>query len=278
MKIRNIPFGYLLENGNITLHAQESPVVKQIFASYLQGASLKAIADVIEIPYSEASPGWSKCKVKRVLDNVRYTGYCGYPAIIETDDFKTAQRLKSDKNTCIPAPLGDDVQILKPVVRCQICGRRLIRHIHPYGERWRCVPECENTSSLLDADLTNAVAAILDFIAQNVDVLQSDSCESRSSTLAVTKLQNEINREMGKVKQDADHLRILLLQCAAAKYAAIDDSAGITTTLRDAFAAYSPTELFDRALFAKTVDKVFITANGRVLLQLKNGQTLPKPS
>lgn len=278
MKIRNIPFGYVLENGEITLHAQEASVVKQIFSSYLQGASLKAIADMIEFPYSEASPGWSKCNVKRVLDNTRYTGGSGYPALIDAGDFETAKCLKSDKNTCIPVLLDKDIQILKPVVRCQICDRRFIRHIHPYGERWRCAPECENVSSLRDDDLTNVVAATLDFVAQNPGALRADPDTSLPSSLAVIKLQNEINRESGKVKPDAEHLRSLLLACAAEKYAAIDDTAGIIAELREAFAAHYPTGLFNRTLFEKTVDKVFITANGTALLQLKNGQTLPEPS
>lgn len=278
MKIRNIPFGYALENGEINLHTQESPVVKQIFSLYLQGASLKAIAEAIEIPYSEASSGWSKCKVKRVLDNIRYIGGNGYPAVIESADFKMAQRIKSDKNTYMPAKLDEDIQILKPVVRCQICGRRFIRHIHPYGERWRCIPECENTSSLRDAGLTTAVAAALDYISQNPDALRTNPYAPRSAALTVTKLQNQINRELGKVKQDAEHLRSLLLACAAEKYAAIDDTAEITAALQKAFAAHSPAGLFNRALFTKTVDKVFITGNGTAVLQLKNGQSLPEPS
>ena len=49
MKIRNIPFGYVLVNGEIALHRQEASAVKRIFALYLQGASLKTIADMIEI-------------------------------------------------------------------------------------------------------------------------------------------------------------------------------------------------------------------------------------
>lgn len=45
MKIRNIPFGYQMENGRITLYPAESGTVREIFTAYLDGQSLLQIAN-----------------------------------------------------------------------------------------------------------------------------------------------------------------------------------------------------------------------------------------
>lgn len=44
MKMRNIPFGYRMENGKIIFHPTESQAVKDIFSDYLGGQSLLKIA------------------------------------------------------------------------------------------------------------------------------------------------------------------------------------------------------------------------------------------
>lgn len=273
MKIRNIPFGYALENGEIVLHGQEAQAVKEIFLRYLQGSSLQAVADIMDIPYSAASPDWSKHKVKRVLDNPRYTGLNNYPALVSAGDYTAAQRLKAEKNTSIPATVSADIELLRPLTYCQICGNRLRRKIHPYGERWRCHPECENTVSLRDGDLLRAVTDALNAIIQAPDMLRTSS-SPRPASLSVTKLQNELNREMDKANADADSIQHLLFALAAEKYAACDDDSQIIM-LREAFQTHNPINQFDSALFKNTVDKALISNDGTASLLLKNGQTLP---
>ena len=57
MKIRNIPFGYRIENGTIHLHPTESQVVREIHAAYLDGQSLLQIAASLNERGVEYMPG-----------------------------------------------------------------------------------------------------------------------------------------------------------------------------------------------------------------------------
>ena len=44
-KTRYIPYGYTMRNGRTVISGEEAEVIREIFNSYLNGASLKAIAD-----------------------------------------------------------------------------------------------------------------------------------------------------------------------------------------------------------------------------------------
>lgn len=98
-KNRNIPFGYCMINGKYAVNAIEADAVKQIFTEYSDGKSLNEIAAKMTIPYHSIKPLWNKNMVKRVLENRRYIGECGYPQIVESQIFDDVQNIKSGKNT-----------------------------------------------------------------------------------------------------------------------------------------------------------------------------------
>lgn len=98
-KNRNIPFGYCMINGKYTINSVEASAVKYIFTEYSNGKSLNEIAAKMTIPYHSSKPLWNKNMVKRVLENRRYIGECGYPQIIESRIFNDVQNIKSEKNT-----------------------------------------------------------------------------------------------------------------------------------------------------------------------------------
>lgn len=98
-KNRNIPFGYCMINGKYAVNAVEAAAVNQIFTEYFDGKSLNEIAAKMTVPYHSDKPVWNKNMVKRVLENRRYKGECGYPQIIENQIFNDVQNIKSEKNT-----------------------------------------------------------------------------------------------------------------------------------------------------------------------------------
>ncbi len=98
-KNRNIPFGYCMINGKYAVNTAEASAVKQIFTEYSDGKSLNEIAAKMTVPYHSDKPVWNKNMVKRVLENRRYIGECGYPQIIESQIFNDVQNIKSEKNT-----------------------------------------------------------------------------------------------------------------------------------------------------------------------------------
>ena len=88
---RTIPFGYTMENGAIQCHPAESEAVREIYSRYLDGAAYSKIADEMMrqgIHYHQHTAEWNKHMVKRILENERYLGEKGYPAIIDQVTYK----------------------------------------------------------------------------------------------------------------------------------------------------------------------------------------------
>ena len=100
MKNRKILYGYTIENGGFVIYPQEAKIVKRIFEIYQSGESYQGISDILNaenIPYSEDSASWNKHKIKRMLENPRYTGECGYPEIIQSEDFQAVKAMICSK-------------------------------------------------------------------------------------------------------------------------------------------------------------------------------------
>lgn len=97
LKNRNIPFGYCITNGEYAVNDAEAEAIRQIFAQYIGGDSLKTIAAQITVPYNTNKPVWNKNMVSRVLENRRYLGENGYPIIISQEDFDTANQIKATR-------------------------------------------------------------------------------------------------------------------------------------------------------------------------------------
>ncbi len=97
LKNRNISFGYCITNGEYAVNEQEADAIRQIFARYIDGDSLKTIAVQMTVPYNTCKPLWNKNMVSRVLENRRYLGENGYPAIISQEDFDTANQIKATR-------------------------------------------------------------------------------------------------------------------------------------------------------------------------------------
>lgn len=100
MKNRKILYGYVVERGELHIQPEEAAVVRQVMALYTEELSYQKISDILNgegIPFSPEAPSWNKHKVKRLLENPRYTGANGYPPIIELAVFQEVQLRIRDK-------------------------------------------------------------------------------------------------------------------------------------------------------------------------------------
>lgn len=73
---RKILYGYRIRNGILEIAPEEQQAVERIFTLYNAGASYQGISDALNqgnIPYSQEVPLWNKHKVKRLLENPRYS-------------------------------------------------------------------------------------------------------------------------------------------------------------------------------------------------------------
>ena len=116
LRNRNIPFGYCMVNGEYALNASEAEAVRTIFAEYISGKSLKAIASEMQIPYNTGKALWNKNMVCRVLENRKYIGENGYPQIITDKDFEKAAQIKQSRRTnSFMAKKYDNIAVNEPL-------------------------------------------------------------------------------------------------------------------------------------------------------------------
>ena len=57
-KIRYLPFGYTIRNGHTVIEQQEADIVRNIFKAYIQGASLKEIAEDLTTNHNHRPCRW----------------------------------------------------------------------------------------------------------------------------------------------------------------------------------------------------------------------------
>lgn len=79
---------------------EEQAVVQQVFERYHAGGSYQSISEELNqegIPFSLEAPRWNKHKVKRVLEEVRYTGEKDYPPLIDQRTFQAIQEQIKNK-------------------------------------------------------------------------------------------------------------------------------------------------------------------------------------
>ena len=141
MKNRIIPFGYMMQNGEIQTEPTESKAVQEIFKAYLNGSSLLAIANLMSsqgVSYNGVSSAWNKNMVKRILENEKYLGRNGYPAIVDEDTFRRANMRKKIKSTTV-AEISEELKIIRSLTYCTECGHRLSRiGGNTQTDKWDC--------------------------------------------------------------------------------------------------------------------------------------------
>lgn len=95
MKYRRILYGYKIVQGDLRIQQEESKVVQRVMELYTEGLSYQKISDFLNeegSSFSPEAPTWNKHKVKRLLENPRYTGADGYPPIIDQSVFQNVQQ------------------------------------------------------------------------------------------------------------------------------------------------------------------------------------------
>ena len=215
MTNRKILYGYQIQNGEIVVQEQEAANVKRVATLYSSDLSYQKIADTLNkdgIPFSMEAPLWNKHKIKRLLENPRYAGADGYPAIMESDLFqmiqcsiqgKTAGRVKKEKRPALE---------LKEYLRCD-CGGDLHRIARPHRSQdtlyFKC-GACGKRLSVLDNDL-------LAEAAKQMAEHTAPAEDSYAPSSEVVRLANAVNRQLEHPDRPEDVVA-LILQGITARY------------------------------------------------------------
>lgn len=210
---KTILYGYQLQDGKLTAHPKEAEGVKRIFSLYLAGMTQQQIAEDLnakEFFYSPESPAWARYRIRRALQNSRYAGGKGYPALIDSETFRMAQVIREDRMR----KRGDHPALcLVKKLQCGYCGHSLRRSTHlEWRDTLRFLCDgCGARITIPDADLLTEVERQA---AEYVPPSEDGYAPSED----VIRLSNAVNRGLERPDKPKEVVA-LILQGISARYA-----------------------------------------------------------
>ena len=230
MKKRNIPFGYQYRNGAITIQPQEAVVLNRIFSEYQNGLSLLEIANRLNdenIAYQTGVTGWNKSRIMRLIEDERYIGKDGFPAIIDEGTHQTMIEMKSLKNTQHSTDRTSEIFRIDVPVICPECGKEMVRRhdsrFKRCQQRWIC-STCRTAIHKADSALLDDITVLLNRVIVNPELVLIPADSEYEQSVQVRKAENEIARTLDTVDYDKNALRKKMLESVSLKYADIDSA------------------------------------------------------
>jgi hypothetical protein len=284
MKKRNIPFGYQYQNGVIITHPQEAAVLNRIFSEYQNGYSLLEIASRLNdenIEYQPGVTGWSKSRIMRLVENERYTGKNGFPAIIDEDTHHAMMEMKAKKNTQHGTDRNHEIFHIDVPVICPTCSGEMVRRhdsrFKKCQQRWICSnADCRTVIHKEDSNLLDDITVLLNRVIVNPELVKIPAESDHKPSVQVRKTENEIAWMLDTLDYDKNALRKKMIECVSLKYADIDSAPYTAHRLKAALADAEPLSVFSLPLFKRTVQEIHLSKNGTVSIRLINDQIIGK--
>ncbi len=259
MSIRKILYGYQIQLGELAIVPQEAETVRRITTLYLNGLSYQKISYTLNndgIPFSAEGPLWNKHKVKRLLENPRYTGADGYPVIVDRVTFDAVQDKIQEKTTNYTKVEKRPVQWLKEYLTCGTCQGRLLGMGGRRQRRDTLYLRCERCGMLVTISDTDLMNEVIRQMAEH----DAPAEKAYSPSSEVVRLTNAINRSLEHPDKPEDVVS-LILQGASARYACCSAPTEFETSPR-------LTEV-DFKHFGRAVSHIVIAENNSVTIHFK---------
>lgn len=224
-KNRYIPYGYGIRDGRLCINAFEAQAVQETFRLYSGGHSYKDIADRMNNsshpPYG--ANGWNKHHVKRMLDNGKYAGEAGYPAILSKEAYDAA-RAAVEIRTFSRTSRGASEDVLWERLRCGACGSRMLRIGTPVSVGGIAHLRCDNAGCALRVgipkdELDNIILTLMNRLIFDT---RKQPCGRHEHTPDALRLANEINRGIAR-PDDPDETVKLIMEGIGARYGGIQE-------------------------------------------------------
>lgn len=279
MKIRNIPFGYTVENGKIIVHPTESQTVQDIFSDYLDGQSLLKIAKNLnerQIQYMPGTTGWNKARLKRIIEDKRYLGG-SYPPIVEEGIYDKAQMVRASRNTQKALDRTADIFKLQLPVLCEKCGEPMQRKHDSrttFGEKWVC-KTCGTVIKISDNDFLSAITECINYLIAKPTIVQNEPTPIEPP-VEVIRLKNEIGRMLDSPTIEKETLKNRIFEYASLLYEILDTTERMTEMIRATLQRTRSLSCYNRELTAEITSAITLHADKTVSLTLKNGQPIRK--
>ena len=213
---RKILYGYKIESGSITICEEERWMVEQIFQWYLEDQSYQKIADALNAshtPFSKDAPLWNKHKVKRLLENPRYTGKNGYPVLVIGNVFQAVQEKIQAKADSYAHNNVNPVNRLKPMLRCSVCNGRLLGASGQRKEEGVLRLKCERCGAAVAIGQWELMREVV----WGWKNQESTEPETYAPSAEVIRLTNLVNRQLEQ-PEDPEQVIALIMKAAAARY------------------------------------------------------------
>jgi len=273
-KNRYIPYGYTIKNGQTVIEQSEAEIIREIFSEYINGASMKEIADSLtsqSIPYIERQSIWCKAKVARIIDNIKYLGTDEYEAIVDRLTFDTAVECKATRKKNTIGRSYPELAEISKRMRCDQCGSVMIRNTSNacrIRESWTCSnSECKNTVRISDSALMDKLTILMNRIIENHDLLIPKKRINNTDNIKVIKLENELRRECEKKTPDEDKILEKIREIATVQYEDINCSDSVmATVIYNKICRMSTQESFSLECFTDIVSEINLKVDGRVCI------------
>lgn len=278
-KTRYIPYGYTVRNGLTIVERNEAQIVQEIFELYINGSSLKDIAEILtarQVPYTEKTREWDKARIARIIDNAKYIGASDYEPIIEESTYEIAVNTKKAKQRNTTQSTVEGITQIRNKVRCGCCGSMMVRRVnqsHKIQESWECTnEECGIRVKIPDAVLMQKVTLILNRIIKNKKLLvpREKQKKKRSDLPEVYKLEEDLREEIGQQNPSEHTMLQIIKNIAETTYAHSDGKDDIALRIsQKRLELYSPSESFQSQAFDDIVSTIRMDENGNITLQTK---------
>ena len=276
-KIRYLPFGYTIRNGQTVIDQQEAETVRGIFTAYIHGASLKEIAEDLtakNIPYTERSCVWDKARISRILENAKYTGDAEFDAIIEDAVYEEAVAAKSARRWNRAVTECEGIRQLRDHIRCGQCGAPMLRHINSnraIRESWTCSnADCGIRVRISDRELLRKITLLMNRVIANADLILPHPKVKHRDSAVVLDLQQKISDEMEQERPSEDRIATLLCEIAGQLYKETNAKTQIAAQIaRKRASLMKLQDAFNAAYFSELIDAVSLHVGGGVVLHTK---------
>lgn len=276
MRVRSIPFGYQVVDGETVRKPDEAAVVQQIFECYAHGKSLKSIAEELterRVEYLPEQFAWNKNRVGRILKDIRYLGTDEYPEIIKEDCFQAAARIRAVQNTQRAYNKDEVITTAVTPILCSKCGsitKRLNVKTSTYFQKRVCTnPNCACEYRITDARLNELIRDLL----RGTEIYLP---QTSAISLEIRRMENEIERLLEFKQSDAQTVRKLIYDVAAEKYRLLTAGLELTDKLRTDLTPARLSSCNIRKTVMETVRQINLINNDAIELTLINGQVLGK--